>query len=70
MQRLLPVAILTIFIAGCGAEVAGTAAAGATAKARESKQAQQNRERLQQKLDTVTQAGQERAAGTEKTPDY
>ena len=70
MQRLLPVATLTIFIAGCGVEVAGTAAVGATAKVPESQQAHQNMERLQQKLNAVTQAGQERAAGKEKTPDY
>jgi hypothetical protein len=57
-------------MAGCGAEVASTAAVSGAARAQEARQAQQNMERLQQKLDTATQAGQERAAEAEKSMGY
>ena len=69
MHRIL-VTTLALFIAGCGAEVASTAAVSGAAKAQEAKQVQQNMERLQKKLDTATQAGQERAAETEKSMGY
>ena len=69
MHRIL-VTTLALFIAGCGAEVASTAAVSGAAKAQEARQAQQNMERFQQKLDAATQAGQERATEAEKTPGY
>lgn len=69
MHRLL-LTTLALFMGGCGAEVASTAAVSGAAKAQEAKQAQQNMERLQKKLDTATQAGQERAAETEKSTGY
>ncbi len=69
MHRILVIA-LTLFSCGCGAETVGSAATGAAAKAQEAKQAQQNMERIRQKLDAATQAGQERAAETGKSMDY
>jgi len=65
MYRLL-VTTLALFIGGCGAEIASSAAVSAAARAQEAKQAQQNMERFQQKLDSATQAGQERTAEAEK----
>ena len=69
MYRIL-VTTLALFVSGCGAEVASTAAVSGAAKAQEAEQAQQNMERLQQKLDGAAQAGQERAAEAEKSTGY
>ena len=69
MHRIL-VTTLALIVGGCGAEVASTAAVSGAARAQEAKQAQQNMERFQQKLDSATQAGQERAAEAEKTMGY
>jgi len=69
MQRML-VTSLALFIGGCGAEVASTAAVSGAAKAQEARQAQQDKERLQQKLDGAAQAAQERAGDAERTQGY
>jgi len=69
MHRILLTA-LAFCIGGCGAEVASTAASSGVSKAQEARQAQQNLERFQKKLDTATQAGQERVAETEKSMGY
>jgi len=61
---------MVLFMGGCSAEVASTAAVSAAAKAQEAKQAQQNLERIREKLDAATQAGQERATDTERTTGY
>ena len=70
MHRLLVTTLTLFFLGGCGAEVASSAAVSGAAKAQEARQAQQNMERIQKKLDTATQAGQERAAETEKSMSY
>jgi len=65
MYRYLAVAV-SLVLSGCGVEVAGTAAVSGVAKAQEAKQAQQNLERFQQKLDAATQAGQQRLTDADK----
>jgi PBP1b-binding outer membrane lipoprotein LpoB len=69
MHRIL-VITLALSMSGCGVEVASTAAVSGAAKAKEARQAQQTMEQLKQKLDTATQAGQDRAVETEKTIGY
>ncbi len=69
MHRILLTA-LAFCIGGCGAEVASTAASSGVSKAQKARQAQQNLERFQKKLDTATQAGQERVDETEKSMGY
>jgi len=69
MQRIL-VITAALFISGCGAEVASTAAVSGVAKAQEAKQAQQTMERFQKKLDGAMQAGQERATESERAAGY
>ena len=69
MHRILVIA-LALFMGGCGAEVASSAAVSAAAKAQEARQAQQNLERIQQRLDAATRVGQERAAEAEKAAGY
>jgi len=70
MHRLFSITSLAFFLGGCGTEVAGTAAVSGTTKAQEAKQAQQNVERVRQKLDAANQTGQERQAEAEKTMGY
>jgi PBP1b-binding outer membrane lipoprotein LpoB len=65
MHRYLVVAVSLLF-SGCGVEVAGTAAVSGATKAQEAKQAQQNLERFQQKLDAATQAGQQQLTDADK----
>lgn len=72
MHRNL-VTILALFMVGCGAEVASTAAVSGAAKAQEAQEAQQARqtlERVQQELDAAMKAAQERAAEAEKSMGY
>lgn len=69
MHRIL-VITLALSMSGCGVEVASTAAVSGVAKAQEAKQAQQTMEQFKQKLDTATQAGQDRAVEAEKTIGY
>jgi PBP1b-binding outer membrane lipoprotein LpoB len=65
MYRYLAVAV-SLVLSGCGVEVAGTAAVSAVGKAQEAKQAQQDLERIQQKLDAAAQSGQQRLTDAEK----
>jgi len=69
MRRLL-VTILALCVTGCGAEVLGTAAVSGASRAQEAKQAQQNIERIQKKLDAAVHTGQERAAEADKAGGY
>lgn len=58
MHRYL-IALLTVALAGCGVEVAGTAATVGAARVEEAKQAQQNKERFEQRLDATMKAAQQ-----------
>lgn len=69
MHRNL-VTILALFMVGCGAEVASSAAVSGAARAQEAQQAQQTMQRVQQELDAAVQAAQERAAEAEKSMGY
>jgi PBP1b-binding outer membrane lipoprotein LpoB len=69
MHRNL-VTILALFMVGCGAEVASTAAVSGATKAQETQQARQTMERVQQELNAAAQAAQERAAEVEKSMGY
>jgi PBP1b-binding outer membrane lipoprotein LpoB len=69
MHRNL-VTILALFMVGCGAEVASTAAVSGAARAQEAQQAQQTMDRVQQELDAAMKAAQERAAEAEKSMGY
>lgn len=69
MHRNL-VTILTLFMVGCGAEVASTAAVSGAARAQEAQQAQQTMQRVQRELDAAVQAAQERTAEAEKSMGY
>ena len=60
MKMLLSM-ICIILLAGCGAEVATTAATGAAVKKQEVDAAQQTKERAEKKIDQATQAIQQRA---------
>jgi len=60
MKRWL-VTIAAALLAGCGAEVATTAATGAAIKKREVEAAQQTKARAEEKIDQATQAIQQRA---------
>jgi len=68
MQRYT-VLVLALLLSGCGVELAGGAAVSGVGKAQETRQAQQNLQHFQQKLDAANQASQqqrdaaERAAG-------
>lgn len=63
MRRVLPL-ILVLMLSGCGAEVAGTAAVVGKTKVEEAKQAQQHREKIQQRLDAATELERQRRATT------
>jgi len=69
MHRILLIT-LALSMSGCSVDVASTAAVNGVAKAQEAKQAQQTMQQFRQKLDTATQAGQERAVEAEKTMGY
>jgi curli biogenesis system outer membrane secretion channel CsgG len=63
------VALSLILLAGCGAEVATTAATGAAIKAREVEEGKKTMERAKQKIDAATQQMQQsaqRAADADK----
>jgi len=53
------IALLTLTLAGCGAEVAGTAATVGAARVEEAKQAQQTKDQVEKRLDASMQAGQQ-----------
>ena len=65
MHRHL-VALLTLTLAGCGVEMAGTAATVGAARVEEAKQAQQTKEQFQQRLDTTMQAAQQQREAAER----
>lgn len=58
MHRHL-IALLAAALAGCGVEVAGTAATVGAARVEEAKQAQQTKEQFEQRLDATMQAAQQ-----------
>lgn len=53
--------LLAALLGGCGADVATTAATGAAVKKQDVEAAQENKARLEGKLDQAVQAGQQRA---------
>jgi uncharacterized protein YceK len=65
MRRTL-IVMLTCLLAGCGAEVVGTAAVTGAARAQEAQQARQTMERVQQRLDAANQTAQEQRDAAEK----
>lgn len=58
--------IPALLLAGCGADVVGTAAVTGAARAQEAQQAKQTMERVQQRLDDANQAAQQRLNEAEK----
>lgn len=65
MHRHL-IALLTVALAGCGVEVAGTAATVGAARVEEARQAQQNKEQFEQHLDATMQAAQQQREAAEQ----
>lgn len=61
-----PIVALTLTLAGCGVEVAGTAATVGAARVEEAKQAQQNKEQFEQRLDATMQAAQTQRQAAEQ----
>lgn len=61
--------ITGFMLSGCGLEVAGTAAVSGVNRAEEARQAQKNLENVKQKLNTATDAMQQRAAEGERAAD-
>jgi len=63
MNRMtgMAMAFAVLMLAGCGAEVATTAATGAAIKAREVEEGKKTMERAQQKIDAATQQMQQSA---------
>ena len=60
-MKTLLVSVVAALLAGCGAEVATTAATGAAIKKQEVESAPQTKARAQEKIDQATQAIQQRA---------
>jgi hypothetical protein len=65
MHRPL-IVLLALALAGCGAEVAGTAATVGAARVEEAKQAQQTREQFEQRLDASMQAARQQREAAER----
>jgi hypothetical protein len=65
MHRTL-IIMLTCLLAGCGAEVVGTAVVTGAARAQEAQQARQTMERVQQRPDAANQTAQEQRDAAEK----
>ena len=61
--------MLMLLLAGCGVDVATTAATGAAVKAQEAKEAQKTKEQVEQKLDAALQAGQQKLEETDKAAE-
>ena len=59
-------AILVVALAGCGVEVAGTAATVGAARVEEARQVQQDKERFEQRLDAAMQAAQQQHQAAEQ----
>ncbi len=60
-MKTLLVAAVAALLAGCGAEVATTAATGAAIKKKELESAQQTKAMAQEKIDQAAQSMQQRA---------
>lgn len=58
--------IVLLVLAGCGIEVAGTAATGAAAKAKEAEEAKKTMEQYQQNLNAAQQTQQQTVDQAEK----
>lgn len=65
MHRPL-IILLAVALTGCGVEVAGTAATVGAARVEEAKQAQQNKEQFEQRLDATMQAAQQQREAAEQ----
>lgn len=57
---------LTLLLAGCGVDVATTAATGAAVKAQEAKEAQKTLDQARHNLDAAVQAGQQKMEEADK----
>lgn len=68
MPRTL-IVLLAAALAGCGADVAGTAATAGAARVEEARQARQNQERFEQRLDTALQAGQRQREAADRAAE-
>lgn len=64
MHRPL-IALFALTLAGCGVEVAGTAATVGAARVEEARQAQQTKEQFEQRLDATMQAAQQQREAAE-----
>ena len=65
MKTLITLAAAAV-LAGCGVDVATTAATGASIKKQELEQGQKTMQQAQQKIDSAMQQMQERAANADK----
>lgn len=57
---------LVLGLAGCGAEMLGSAATGAATKVEEIKQGQKTQEQVKQRLEAANQAAQQQLQNAEK----
>lgn len=69
MRRIAFFVFSSIVLAGCGLEVAGTAAIGGVSKAEEARQAQKTLENVKLKINAATEATQQQAAEGEKAAE-
>ena len=60
MNRVISSLFLTVALAGCGADVVGTAATEASLNAQQAKQALELKDQVQSQLDAAMQTGQAR----------
>jgi len=58
--------VLSLLLAGCGAEVAGTAAVSGVTRAQEAQQVRQQLDQFQQRLDTANQVEQQQRDAAER----
>jgi hypothetical protein len=65
MKTLLVIAV-TAALAGCGLEIATTAATGASIKKQELEQGQRTMQQMQQKIDGAMQQTQQRGGSTDQ----
>ena len=65
-MKTILVIVATVALAGCGVEVAGTAATGAAIKKQELEQGQKTMQQAQNKIDASMQQMQQRAADADK----
>ncbi len=69
MRHIALFLVSSLALGGCGVEVAGTAAVSGVGKAEEARQAQQSLENVKQKLNSATDAMQQRANEAEKAAE-